>query len=303
VQHAFTFRSRPSDQAIFDLARTSWRGSGSTNQDAVTPDQTDSRRAIRRIAAARRLEPGWTRGARSAVAAPRGPFWGARGGSGHAGQLRTAAARAALIDAIPSVEHPRARRAVVKALGNFRGDQAAAAALIAVIDQGDASYYVEAEACLSLGRTRVESAPAVLRRAAERDSFADVIRQHVYRGLAEARDDSAIEWLAAATEYGRHPSGRRAAMMALAHLTRAQGSRRATCAELLECCGCATAISGSSTRRSGARRARRPGAIGALDRVTQRDLGGRLRRRGREVNPRISGRPRPGRGVAVTARR
>src|SRR5690606_3719520 len=113
------------------------------------------------------------------------PFWGVRAGCADAlGELRTDAARDALLEALGREAHPKARRAIARALGAFRGDAAAGAALAALVERGDPSYFVEAEACLALGRARAPGALERLLAAAERASFTDVIRQHAYRGLA-----------------------------------------------------------------------------------------------------------------------
>src|SRR5262249_50758852 len=121
--------------------------------------------------------------------------------------------------------HPRARRAVVKALGSFRHDEVAAAALERVVVAGDSSCFVEAEACLALGRTRSPRAPEALRGALGRDSYNDVIRPNVYNGLAEARDDTALPILLDGTAYGKVSHGRRAAAQALAMLGQGRSDR------------------------------------------------------------------------------
>ena len=119
-------------------------------------------------------------------------------------------ARDVLVRRVLDEDHPRARRALVKALGELRGSTAAAAVLVQLIEQGDRSYFVEAEACLSLGRLRAPEAPATLRKASARDSYLDVIRSHCWRGLAEARDDSAFDVLIGATAWaGRRMAGAR----------------------------------------------------------------------------------------------
>ena len=81
-------------------------------------------------------------------------FWGVRAAAARAlGQTRRDDARDALVAAIDD-EHPRVRRAVAAALGDFLGDEAAGRALADRLRRGDASYFVEAEAALALGRTR-----------------------------------------------------------------------------------------------------------------------------------------------------
>jgi aminopeptidase N len=200
------------------------------------------------------------------------------------GKLRGEGARDALVSAVATTEHPRARRAVVRALGNFRGDRMVAATLARVVEHGDPSYFVEAEACLALGRTRSEQAPALLRMAAERDSFIDVIRGHAYRGLAEARDETALPLLMAGTEYGRVSHGRRAALGAVAELVKGRRDRaerdvRERAEELLRDADFrvqsaaleALAVLGDLA------------SLGALHALIDRELDGRLRRRAREI--------------------
>ncbi len=212
-------------------------------------------------------------------------FWAVRGAAAQAlGMLRTASARDRLIKRLKAEVNPRARRAVARALGEFTHDQAAAAALATVVDKGDASYFVEAEACLALGKTRTGKSGELLRKAATRESFTDVVRQHAYRGLAEARDDSAVALLADGMRWGRPTQGRRAAAGALAQLMRGRRDREARDAreriELLltdrDFRVQAAAIEALSVVGD-------PAAIPALRRMIDRELDGRLRRRGREV--------------------
>ena len=63
----------------------------------------------------------------------------------------------------------------MKALGEFR-DEDSAKALIGILDEGDASYYVEGEAARSLGKTRSLKAFDVLKKNLRKESFLDVIR-------------------------------------------------------------------------------------------------------------------------------
>ncbi len=212
-------------------------------------------------------------------------FWAVRAAAAEAlSVIRGDDARTLLVRALVDEAHPRARRGIARALGNFRKDAIAGAALAAVVEQGDPSYFVEAEACLALGKTQVAEAPALLRRAAERASFTDVIRQHAYRGLAEARDDSAVELLLAGTGWGRPSQGRRAAIGALGVLARGRRDREAVrvrerIEELLDDPDFrvqSAAIEGLATLGEAA-------AIAALDRLVGQAGDGRLRRRGREV--------------------
>jgi len=224
------------------------------------------------------------------------PFWAVRGWAAAAlGVIRTEAARDALIRAVASETNPRARRAIVRALAEFRHDAQVAAVLADLVERGDASYFVEAEACLALGKVRAPQAPALLRQAATRESYTDVIRQHAYRGLAEARDDSATDLLIAGAGWGHASQGRRAALTALASLCKGRRDRDAVRArerveELLSDPDFRVQSAALEALGTWGDRA----ALPAIDRMIQRELDGRLRRRGRELTRDLQDGNRPG---------
>ncbi|HET9622293.1 MAG TPA: HEAT repeat domain-containing protein, partial [Kofleriaceae bacterium] len=144
--------------------------------------------------------------------------------------------------------------------------------------------FVEAEAALSLGKTRTVRAGEVLRLAASRDSFNDVVRQYAYRGLAEARDDSALGLLVEAVRWGRVTQGRRAAAMALANLMRGRRDREARdVRERLELLLADRDFRVQAAAIEALAIVADPAAIGALRQVIDRELDGRLRRRSKEV--------------------
>jgi aminopeptidase N len=199
-------------------------------------------------------------------------------------RLRTEAARDALIAAVATTAHPRARRSVVRALGQFRHDELAGATLARVVEHGDPSYCVEAEACLALGRARGARAGELLREAAKRDSFLDVIRSYAYRGLAESRDEDAIPLLVEGFRYGRISHGRRAALGALAELARGrrdliEREAREQLEELLR----DRDFRVQSSALEALAVLGDPASLAALDDVVTRELDGRLRRRAREI--------------------
>lgn len=275
-------------QAIFDPGRTLL---AAVDTDKSLPlwvaELAGATLAIDRSYAARAL--GKKAGPRALAALgqalSRDPFWAVRGAAAAAlGVMRGDAARDLLVAAVAAEQHPKARRAIVKALGEFRHSVTVGEVLAGLVERGDPSYFVEAEACLALGRARAPQAPALLRAAAERDAFLDVIRSHAYRGLAEARDDSAVDFLVGATAWGRPSHGRRAAIAALASLTRGQRDRSAArvrehIEELLSDRDFrvqTAALEGLATLGD-------PAAIAAIERMGERELDGRLKRRGREV--------------------
>jgi aminopeptidase N len=111
-------------------------------------------------------------------------------------------------------EHPKVRRAVAAALGNFRGSEAASALLEPA--RGDASYFVQAAALASLGRTRDSRAFDVLAAAVQGRSWNGTVEAGAVRGLAELADERAIDPIVKATRFGRDEGLRRVAVTALA---------------------------------------------------------------------------------------
>jgi aminopeptidase N len=243
--------------------------------------------AADRIAAAKALAKHTSDDVVAALAKALGSdgFWGVRAMCAETlGQIRSTTARAALVTALGATTHPKARRAVAKALGELRHDDEAAAALERIVVGGDASYFVEAEACLALGRTRSPRAPEALRKALERDSYLDVVRQFAYRGLAEARDDTAIPVLIEATRLGRVSQGRRAAIGALAQLAQGRQDREAqTVRERIEELLDDPDFRVQQAALEGLAVLAEPRALPALRRAVEVNLDGRIRRRGREI--------------------
>lgn len=144
-------------------------------------------------------------------------FWGVQAEiAAVLGKIQTPEALDALI-AHTSISHPKARRAVVTALGESK-DGRAVTSLSEVLTQGDASYFVESEAAAALGKTRSADAFEPLQQAAGTPSWNDVIRSGVFRGLADLRDDRAIPLLIDYTAYGQPTQARYAAIRALGQL-------------------------------------------------------------------------------------
>jgi aminopeptidase N len=193
------------------------------------------------------------------------------------GAIRTTAALDALIEGV-KLSHPKTRRAVMRALGNFRGNERAASALADVVAKGDESYFVEAEAVLSLGKTRDERAYAYLTEALKRESYLDVIRTHAIAGMAELRDERAIDVARDLSTYGKPARARVAAIGALAKFAALKDSRRV---ELIDF------MAPLADDRDFMMRIRIPSAfaeigdhraLSALRRLADRDLDGRIQR-------------------------
>src|SRR5262245_15765572 len=229
--HAFEFRlpARPT-QVIFDPGDVVLKSIRLEKNPALWRRQLAvARLAIDRVAAARALgqlpDPA---GIAALATALRGDtFWGVRAAAARAlGQTRRDDAREALVAAIDD-KHPRVRRAVAAALGEFLGDETAARALAGRIRRGDASYFVEGEAALALGRTRTAEALAILPSLLDRRSYQDVIRSRAIEGLGKSGDERAFSIIREAWRAGASWVTRRAIVAALAELARGTGIARA----------------------------------------------------------------------------
>jgi aminopeptidase N len=144
-------------------------------------------------------------------------FWATRAEcAASLGKLRARESFDALT-AVLSTKHPKVRRAVVDALGQFKSAEALDA--IRPYALRDDSYLVEAEAARALGRTRQPSAFDTLVELLDRPSWFDVVRAGAIDGLAALRDERAVPHMAARVRYGHPPRARRAAIMSLPKLT------------------------------------------------------------------------------------
>jgi aminopeptidase N len=288
-RHVFHIRlDREPIQAIFDPGRVVLGGLKLDKPEPVwIAELAGATLAIDRATAAQALSrrggPAAERALGDALTADR--TWAVRGAAAQGlARLRTPSARDRLINAIAAEVNPRARRMIARALGEFVHDAAAGAALARLVERGDPSYFVEAEAALALGKTRTQRAGELLRAAATRDSYSDVIRQHAYRGLAEARDDSALGLLMEGARRGRVSQGRRAAAMALAVLVRGRRDREARdVRERVELLLGDPDFRVQAAAIEALAQIADPSAIAALRRMVERELDGRLRRRGKEV--------------------
>ncbi len=156
-------------------------------------------------------------------------FWGVCAEAAHAlGEIRTEAAFEALRGLL-SVKHPKARRAVVAALGGFRTD-ASATALSERLAAGDESCMVEAELARALGATRRHGAYEALVAALDRRAWRDVVRAGALDGMRSLRDPRALDHAMAFSARAHGVGVRRAALACLGEL----GENRATVREHLE---------------------------------------------------------------------
>jgi aminopeptidase N len=197
-------------------------------------------------------------------------FWGvsfeAAGVLGAMGSQRAFEALSKLVD----VPHPKVRRAVVAALGEFKTD-AAAQLLARRLQAGDESVLVEAELARSAGRSKKrEIVWDALVSALGRESWRDVIRAGAIDGFARLR---AREALSAAI------GTRRAAVLAMAEL----GHRDRSVRELLE--GLVDLNDPYFTPElfRALVKLGDPAALSTIERAIAQSIDGRVQRHGREA--------------------
>ncbi|HEX5274637.1 MAG TPA: M1 family metallopeptidase [Candidatus Rubrimentiphilum sp.] len=212
-------------------------------------------------------------------------FWGVAAELATAlGKTQAAWARDLLLAALAH-PHPKVRRAVAGALGEFR-EPAVAQALI-VPATGDASYFVQRAALNALGKTRSEKAFKVLRDAARTVSWNGVIESGAALGLGELADQRATPLLLDLTKPGGDVATRGAALLALARQAELLDSERAAAVDAI-----AHAIGDASffISRSGVAAAEQLADkrfLAPLDRLAQTGFDGRLRRDAADAAARI----------------
>jgi len=191
------------------------------------------------------------------------------------GKIRGEHALEILLDQV-GVEHPKVRRAVARALGNFRDPKAAKA--LEKLARKDESYLVAADALRGLGKTRQKRALETLRDLCDKKSWADVTRAGALDGMALLRDEDAVDDVMKRTRYGFPTRGRRAAISALARLSDTRKARQHL-EDLLDDADPHLRIDAVNALVTlGDARSRGP-----LRRALERDLDGRVARRIREA--------------------
>jgi aminopeptidase N len=185
---------------------------------------------VDRVLAARALadmpEPGAVVALASAL--ENDAFWAVRSAAATAlGKTRRQDALDALLKA-RAQQHPKVRRAVAAALGEFvvdhgPGNQRAAELLETWVTEGDESCFVEAAAALALGRTRSPRALAVLPQLFSRPAYQDTIRARAIDGLGATGDEAAIPLVEEAFATSGSIYAKRAAVAALGRL--AEGTK------------------------------------------------------------------------------
>ncbi|MEM2760018.1 MAG: M1 family aminopeptidase, partial [Nitrososphaerales archaeon] len=140
-------------------------------------------------------------------------FWGVSAQCAQAlGNIKTDAAYSALVDGLKA-KHPKVRRAVVKAIGEFKKPESVP--LLQPLLESDESYFVQSEAATSLGKSTSKEVFATLLKALRIRSFNEVVASGALAGLGELKDEIASHVLIEQSKLGKHHKVREAATLAL----------------------------------------------------------------------------------------
>jgi aminopeptidase N len=140
-------------------------------------------------------------------------FWGVAAECARAlSNMKTDNAYKVLVDAV-SVKHPKARRAVAKAIGEFKKKESVS--VLQPLFQDDESYFVQAESALSLGKSASREAIPLLLKALRMRSFMEVIAANALSGFGELKDEIGVHILVEHSKLGEHHRVREATTLAL----------------------------------------------------------------------------------------
>jgi len=141
-------------------------------------------------------------------------FWGVAAEAAKTlGAIRTDYAYEALKKCV-AVKHPKARRAIVKAIGEFKKEETLE--LLRPVLQKDESYFVESEAATAIGKTKQKPAIPILKKATATNTFQNIVAQGAISGLKEFAGEKEIaDFLVEKSRYGNHHRVREAATFAL----------------------------------------------------------------------------------------
>ncbi|PZR58929.1 MAG: hypothetical protein DLM50_02515 [Candidatus Meridianibacter frigidus] len=217
------------DPGAFLLADITYKLGDTLARAALAADPSP----VARIRAARELAGEGGRAAREALAQcfEREAFWGVLAKAAEAlGHTRAPWARE-MLSAHAGHKHPKVRRAIAAALGNFQSEEAAA--VLIPLAREDHSYFVQASALHALGKTRDPRAIDVLSQAIETHSWNGIIESGAARGFGELGDPRALQTLLRASETGKEEGLRRAALDAMARMGELVDERRTAAVEAI----------------------------------------------------------------------
>jgi aminopeptidase N len=114
-----------------------------------------------------------------------------------------------------SIKHPKVRRTIVRAVGEFKKEDSFDL-FKSILIHKDQSYFVEAEAATAIGKIKNRRSIHILKKVIETASFQDIVAQGAINGLKEFIDDKEIAaLLIKKSRYGNNHRVREAATFAL----------------------------------------------------------------------------------------
>ena len=212
-------------------------------------------------------------------------FWGVLAELAAAlGKSHAAWARDVLLNAVHH-RHPKVRRAVARALGEFT-EAEVVDALIGPA-RADESYFVQATALHALGKTRYKKAFKILRDAVRETSWNGVVESGAALGLGELADPRATPLLLELAKPGNDDAARGAALLALARQAELLESERAAAIDAIARGLDDTRFAVTRGAILAAERLGDKHFLAALDRLAENAFDGRLRRDASEAAARI----------------
>lgn len=140
-------------------------------------------------------------------------YWGVAAEAAKSlGTIRTDSAYEALTGCL-EIKHPKARRAVVRAIGEFKRDSVN---LLKPMVK-DESYFVSSDAATAIGKSKRRDVIPMLKQLSDTtNTFQNIVAQGAIAGLKEFQGDGEISsFLIAKSQYGNHHRVREAATFAL----------------------------------------------------------------------------------------
>ncbi len=186
-------------------------------------------------------------------------------------------ARDVLLEAMGD-SHPKARRAIVEALGSFKEDKKVADALIEKINQGDESYFVEAQLLKSLGMVGDPRAFDVVPKAMTKPTFNDLAIVYGLEGLANITDERSFDIALEYSEYGKPELARNTAIRLLGTLGKKLLSRKEKAFESLKQFSKDRLFRARMASITGLTELGDPRGIGILKEIQTREVDGRMKK-------------------------
>ncbi len=121
-----------------------------------------------------------------------------------------------LINSYHKVRHPKAKRGVIRAIGEFRKEDSINFLNRVIQEEENGSYYIQAEAVIALGKSGSKRAIPYIMSTLQIRSHNEVVRASAMSAFGEVKDDLSISLLIDHTRLGEHNRVREAAALALA---------------------------------------------------------------------------------------